>query len=256
MSAFAGYIGIDYSGAAGPDDRVSGLRAYVARVSEAPVEATAPGRSPRWSRRALHAWLDAQLRQDGPWLVGIDHGFSLPLDYLAYHQLPRDWDGLLDDFVEHWPAQRQSVESLRDGNPREGRATWRRATEQRVRGTKSVFHFDVQGSVAKSTHAGLPWLRQLRRAQPALHCWPFDGWTPPAGRSVLAEVFPTLARGLPAPSGLTADQRDAWCVCEWLRRADADGRLAAAFAPALTPAERAAATVEGWILGVGLPPDE
>lgn len=25
-------------------------------------------------------------------------------------------------------------------------------------GSKSVFHFDVQGSVAKSTHAGLPWL--------------------------------------------------------------------------------------------------
>ena len=27
---------------------------------------------------------------------------------------------------------------------------------------KSVFHFDVQGSVAKSTHAGLPWIKALR----------------------------------------------------------------------------------------------
>jgi hypothetical protein len=31
------------------------------------------------------------------------------------------------------------------------------------RGAKSVFHFDVPGSVAKSTHAGLPWLKYLRQ---------------------------------------------------------------------------------------------
>src|SRR5258708_16986877 len=28
---------------------------------------------------------------------------------------------------------------------------------------QSVFHFDVQGSVAKSTHSGLPWLRYFRQ---------------------------------------------------------------------------------------------
>lgn len=28
---------------------------------------------------------------------------------------------------------------------------------------KSAFHFDVQDSVAKSTHCGLPWLRYLRQ---------------------------------------------------------------------------------------------
>ena len=35
-------------------------------------------------------------------------------------------------------------------------------TAERSR-AKSVFHFDVQVSVAKSTHAGLPWLRYLRQ---------------------------------------------------------------------------------------------
>ena len=35
-------------------------------------------------------------------------------------------------------------------------ARWRRLTEERAGGTKSVFHFDVRGSVAKSTHAGIP----------------------------------------------------------------------------------------------------
>ena len=32
-------------------------------------------------------------------------------------------------------------------------ARWRRLTEERAGGAKSVFHFDVQGSVAKSTHS-------------------------------------------------------------------------------------------------------
>lgn len=35
--------------------------------------------------------------------------------------------------------------------------------ELEARTAKSVFHFDVQGSVAKSTHAGIPWLRYIRQ---------------------------------------------------------------------------------------------
>jgi hypothetical protein len=49
-------------------------------------------------------------------------------------------------------------------------------TELRARTAKSVFHFDVQGSVAKSTHAGIPWLRYIRQhAKAPVHFWPFDG---------------------------------------------------------------------------------
>ena len=70
---------------------------------------------------------------------------------------------------------------------------WRRLTEQRTRGAKSVFHFDVQGQVAKSTHAGIPWLRYLRRQLGTrVHFWPFDGWAMPAGRSAVVEVYPAL----------------------------------------------------------------
>ena len=39
---------------------------------------------------------------------------------------------------------------------RMGNARWRRLTEERAGSAKSVFHFDVQGSVAKSTHSGFP----------------------------------------------------------------------------------------------------
>ena len=47
--------------------------------------------------------------------------------------------------------------------------------KERVAGSKSVFHFDVQGSLAKSTHAGIPWLRfiDLSPADQGLHIGPF-----------------------------------------------------------------------------------
>jgi hypothetical protein len=46
-----------------------------------------------------------------------------------------------------------------------GNSRWRRLTEERAGSAKSVFHFDVQGSVAKSTHAGIPWLFVSFRTQ-------------------------------------------------------------------------------------------
>jgi hypothetical protein len=48
---------------------------------------------------------------------------------------------------------------------------------------KVIVLFDVQGAVAKSTFAGLPWLRYLRQ-QCKIHFWPFAGWDVPPGRSV------------------------------------------------------------------------
>ena len=55
-----------------------------------------------------------------------------------------------------------------------------RLTEERAGSAKSVFHFDVPGTVAKSTHAGLPWLRYLRqKLGDRIHFWPFDGWEIP-----------------------------------------------------------------------------
>ena len=49
---------------------------------------------------------------------------------------------------------------------------------------------------------------------------------------------------------LAYNPHDAFAVAEWLRTRDAAGLLAPYFAPRLTRAERAAARVEGWILGV------
>jgi hypothetical protein len=110
------------------------------------------------------------------------------------------------------------VETVREGDvgrsaERTGDTRWRRLTEERAGAAKSVFHFDVQGQVAKSTHAGLPWLLYLRRQLgDRLHCWPFDGWQIPPGRSAVAEVYPALWKHAFPTEGCTPDQHDAYSV--------------------------------------------
>jgi hypothetical protein len=132
-----------------------------------------------------------------------------------------------------------------------GNSRWRRLTEERAGGAKSVFHFDVPGSVAKSTHAGIPWLRYIRRELgDRVHFWPFDGWDIPVGRSAIVEVYPALWSRSFAREDRTSDQHDAFSIAAWLSRADRDGSLAAFLNPCLVPGEQTTAEVEGWILGV------
>ncbi len=259
MPAFTRHIGIDYSGAQTPTASLTGLRIYLAEGDAEPVEVPPPP-SPRkyWTRRGIAEWLVDRLAEDASTLVGIDHGFSFPLSYFEAHGLAPDWSAFLDDFQRHWPTDDDNtyVDFVRDGSAgngaaRMGNARWRRLTEERTAGAKSVFHFDVQGSVAKSTHAGIPWLRFIRRRLgDRVHFWPFDGWEIPAGRSAIVEVYPALwSRGF-ARDGRTGDQHDAYSAAAWLQRADRDGSLADFFNPSLTPPERTVAQVEGWILGV------
>ena len=259
MPAFSRYIGIDYSGAETPTSSLKGLRVYVADVNALPVEAPPPP-SPRryWTRRGIAEWLGALLTEDVATLVGIDQGVSFPLRYFEAHQLVPEWPAFLDDFQRHWPTDEDHVyvDFVRDGldgngAERTGSARWRRLTEERSGSAKSVFHFGVPGSVAKSTHAGIPWLRYLRRRLgERVHFWPFDGWQIPAGRSAVVEVYPALWKHAFAANGRTADQHDAYSAAAWLRQADLDNRLANYLNPALTPSQRAVALVEGWILGV------
>ena len=259
MPAFARYIGIDYSGAQTPTASLKGLRVYLAEGDAAPFEVPPPP-SPRkyWTRRGIAEWLVERLAEDVATLVGIDHGFSFPLRYFEVHGLAPDWPAFLDDFQRHWPMDEDNtyVEFVREeavgyGAARMGNPRWRRLTEERAGGAKSVFHFDVQGSVAKSTHAGIPWLRFIRqRLGDRVHFWPFDGWDIPSGCSAIAEVYPALwSRGF-AREGRTSDQHDAYSIAAWLFPADRDGSLARFLDPSLTAPARTQAQVEGWILGV------
>lgn len=259
---FQRWIGIDYSGAATPETRLPGLRAAVATPGQppSPAEAPAAGRPGRprrrnWTRRDLAAWLTETLADGVPTVVGIDHAFGVPAEHLATCGLAgRDWDAFLDDFTDHWPADQPgaTVAALRPGNRRLGPTTALRRTDAHTAGAKSVFQFDVQGTVANSTHAGLPWVRRLRRAipPPRLHAWPFDGWAPPSGASLIAEVFPSRLRRRWPRGSRTVDEHDAWCVAAWLQDVDVRGELDVFLRPPLSGADRHLARLEGWILGV------
>jgi hypothetical protein len=255
---FKSYISIDYSGAETPIASNKHLRIYQADDLTGPKEIEPPPSARKyWTRRGIAEWLVVKPTEGPPTLVGIDHGFSFPLRYFEQYGLPHNWPLFLDDFQRHWPTNEDNtyVDFVRDGNcgncaARSGDATWRPITELRSR-AKSVFHFDVPGSVAKSTHAGLPWLRHLRNhTTEQVHFWPFEGWESPAGKSVVAEVYPALWSHSFPRENRNSDQHDAYSTAEWLRRGDLDDILDGLFHPSPLPHERKIAEIEGWILGV------
>jgi hypothetical protein len=255
---FERYIGIDYSGAETPVSSLNGLQVYEANCLTTPQEVEPPPSHRKyWNRTGIAKWLVDTLSGESPTLVGIDHGFSFPMRYFEQHGLPLDWPSFLDDFQRHWPTDEDIyVDFVRNGSigngaARFGNSHWRRVTELRARTAKSVFHFDVQGSVAKSTHAGIPWLRYMRQhTRHRVHFWPFDGWSVPPNSSVVAEVYPALwSRTFPS-AGRTSHQQDAFAIAKWLQRADCDGSLEKFFSPEIELHERKTAEIEGWILGV------
>jgi hypothetical protein len=201
----------------------------------------------------LHRHCRQALETEEP-IIGIDHGFSFPLSYMKRYGLSR-WDDFLSDFMRHWPTadSHTYVDFVREGNPRTGDPTELRLCERWTATAKSVFLFDVQGSVAKSTHSGLPWLlwlREISGGRSPLHFWPFDGLEVPEGKSVVAEVYPALCKRRFPKEERSPDEQDAWSVAAWLQEADRRGTLDQYFQPPLTPSERKQAALEGWILGV------
>lgn len=253
------HIGIDYSGAQTPTSRLTGLQVYADSTS-LPVRISTPAapdsKSWNWTRQEIAEWLIAQARSGKRFIAGIDHGFSFPLNYFERYRLA-SWPQFLEDFVTHWPTQEPHtyVDFIRDraeGPPdRTGSRTDFRLTEKWTSSAKSVFQFDVQGSVAKSTHAGLPWLLHIRKEVGDLvHIWPFDGWRMPHDKSVIAEVYPSIFRNRYPREDRTADQQDAYAIARWLTELDGRGLLERYFDPPLTKEERRTADLEGWILGV------
>jgi hypothetical protein len=122
-----------------------------------------------------------RLTEDVPTLVGIDHGFSFPLQLFRGASPKSDWPAFLDDFQHHLPTNTY-VNFVRDGlrgnSAGIGNAQWRRLTEERAGSAKSSVHFSVQGSVTKSTRAGIPWLRFIReRSAPVSISGPSMGGT-------------------------------------------------------------------------------
>ena len=258
---FGRTIGIDYSGADTPITRTSKLQVYSADGNDQPQQV--PPEEPRlrrWHRRGIAEWLVNQLANaDTPTLVGIDHAFSFPINYFQeYDLVGQGWAHLLCDFREYWPTDgdnaRVSEIHKGTGQARSGNATWRQVTYLLSGTAKSPFLFGVPGAVAHSTHAGLPWLRYIRRQLgDRVHFWLFDGdgWDPPPSKSVISEVYPALwNRRFRREQGISEDEHDAYSITAWLAHADRSGWLPEYFNPNLSQAEEAQAREEGWILGV------
>ncbi|MDG2180749.1 MAG: hypothetical protein P8L78_03580 [Mariniblastus sp.] len=252
---FENHIGIDYSGAATPRTRSATIQAYQSRASEAPTHVASPAstdnRKRNWNRLELFDWIVSQFEQSNPTIIGIDHGLSFPISYFNRYQLT-SWDDFLNDFATHWPTDHPeaTVEQFRETSSRIGTNDEMRISENWTSSAKSVFQFDVQGSVAKSTHAGLPFIYRLRKAVPKVHFWPFDGWKIPAGTSVLTEIYPSIFRNRFPRQARTVDQQDAYSVCRWLNEMDQAKQLPTFFNPPIDPSTKRSAAKEGWILGV------
>lgn len=257
-AGFQRYIGIDYSGAQTPYESLKGIRAYLATPDMSPIEIRPPA-SPRkyWTRHGLAEWLVETLSEERPTLVGIDHSFSFPLQYFQKYGLSSDWTAFLIDFRHHWPTHNKHtyVDFVRDGlhgfgKARNGSSRWRRIAEVRAR-AKSVFHFDAPGSVAKSTHAGLPWLLYMREQLGGrVHFWPFDGWTPQPGQSVVVEAYPSLVNKTFPKEDRDSHQHDAYSLAAWFRQMDRSEAFGELFHANLNESERRVAEIEGWIFGV------
>ena len=254
---FTHHIGIDYSGASAPTSRLKGLQVYASSDGQLPESITTPaapeGKGWNWNRKEIAEWLIERARSGERFIAGLDFAFSFPLSYFEEHDLP-DWETFLDHFRREWPTDQDyvTVESVRETSDSARNGNILRLAETWTSSVKSVFRFDFQGQVAKSAHAGIPWLARIREAVgDRVHFWPFDGWEIPESKSVIAEVYPAVFKNRYPREGRRPDQQDAYSVTRWLCEADERGILRRYFQPPLTEDERSVAEREGWILGVG-----
>lgn len=251
-ASFNRYIGIDYSGAETPTSRLSGLQVFQATPKSEITKVLADPRGWNWTRKEIAHWLVSELSKNEPVIVGIDHAFSFPDSFLKRHGL-KSWDELLAFFCQHWPTAEDHVfvDMVREGNPPSGSSDEFRLTDRWTSSARSVFQFDVQGQVAKSTHTGIPWLKFIREKLGAkVHFWPFDGFAVPPGKSVIVEVYPSILRRRYPRGQNTEHEHDAYCVARWFQETDATGVLGRYFDPPLTEEQRRTVLKEGWILGV------
>lgn len=257
--AFARTIGIDYSGRDTPNHELEGIQVYQVVGDEMPEKVQPPANlDGHWTRRGIAEWLVRELGKPNlPTLVGIDHGFSFPVDYFVQYRLPQgDWGNFLDDFQHYWPTDgenaRVNVIHNAIGQGRIGDPGWFRRTDRYAPRAKSVFHFGIPGQVAPSTHAGIPWLRYIRdELGPRVHFWPFDGdgWEIPPRTSAIAEVYPALWKHRFFQGERNEHEHDAYSVAAWLSHVDQNGYLDTFLTPSQSYEELDLAKTEGWILG-------
>jgi len=260
---FEYYLGIDYSGKASPRQKHTSIQVFEARSGGAPQRALG---SRSWSRQGCYAFLAGLLTEQragrrGTMIAGMDHGLSFPLSYFREERPHKpalhSWLSFLQHFNQHWgEAREKPISAIPSPTLPYPNPTELRLTEKFTSSAKSVLHLNpTLISVAFSTHAGLPWIYDLRREfSDVVHMWPYDGLQPPLHKSVIAEVYPSLLYNRYSYPGELAkrDERDAYAIALWLQEQDRTGGLCHYMSlPTLTPQQISEVVpLEGWILGV------
>lgn len=261
------FVGIDYSGAKFADSPLSGLQVYqsfpqekVKRISPIPFK---NNRVSNWTRAGIADWIESEIKERGPIIVGIDHGFSFPISFFEKYSLT-NWHEFLKDFRRYWPTDQPgcSVESVRNGEwwsngkfkppgERVGSPSELRLCEKFTSSATSVFRLQGQGTVGKSTHAGLPWLLTLKeKVGNSVHFWPFDGFIPPPNKTIIAEMYPSIFRRRYPRAEESADKHDAFVLASWLQETHEEKLLHKYFDVQLGHERMRIAELEGWILGI------
>jgi len=270
---FDTFLFADYSGAAAPSAQKRAIALWRLDRGGRPRRVCGPF-TRSTLREAILAALVEATREGRRVLFGIDHQWSWPRDLWATTGLAeRPWREALRSLVSGdggrpplgpanafpsafnaWAGAaifhcRVKGLARRYGLPT--RSAWAgdpaRLAERAMPGAKPATRLGGTGAVAGQTLVGLVELHRLledaRRLGVPVLAWPMDAVADDGRSHVGAEIYPSFCR----PSRVRkTDDADARWTCLWASRADLAAALDLRRAPASV---RAAARLEGWILG-------
>ena len=270
---FDTFLFADYSGAAADSAQRRAIALWRKDRGRRACKVAGPFTRSLLRERLLGLLLEAT-RDGRRVLFGIDHQWSWPLDLWRLCGLGgRPWREALRSLVEGagtrpplgpahvfpaafnaWagaPVFHCRVRGLaaRYGLPGEDRWDGDRVrfAERAMPGAKPATRLGGTGAVAGQTLVGLVELHRLledaARARVPVLAWPMDALADDGRGHVGSEIYPSFCRPPHVPQ---SDDADARAVVEWAARADLASFLDLRRAPAPV---RAAAALEGWILG-------
>ncbi len=255
---FDAFLFADYSGAASESAQRRAIALWRLDRGASPRKVRGPFTRQELREAVLGALLEAT-REGRRVLFGIDHQWSWPrdlwraagLDGLSWrealaHAFPAAFNAWAGAGIFHC-----RVKGLARAYGVPTSSGWRgdpvRLAERAMPGAKPATRLGGTGAVAGQTLVGLRELHRLledarRRRVPVL-AWPMDSLADDGRSHVGCEIYPSFCRPARVPK---TDDADARWTCVWASRADLAALLDLRRAPRTV---RAAARLEGWILG-------